>query len=203
VRRPEKSLKLCTLIINYKSKFNGNNKKIEVGIYKLWTLFIIKIASEKILDEKELFPDYEPKRTPDTVHDYLRNPKSIVYDVLNEIGQPGLKKLKTIIELFEKYQKLAVENPGSTIKGKVYLGADPDQYYPSDEEILASELGKMIRNIIRENTKEEIEKYIKEENIKVSTLEFNEITFRHVDVMGSGRFFYAEKKELKEKIQIL
>ncbi|MFW9864600.1 MAG: hypothetical protein ACFFEN_00745 [Candidatus Thorarchaeota archaeon] len=154
------------------------------------------------MNEEDLFPDYEPKRTPDTVHDYLRNPKSIVYDVLNEIGEPSLKKLKTLIELFEKYQKKALENPGEYIKGNVAIGADPDQYYPSDEEILASELGKMIRNIIWANTKDEMGKYIKEENINVSIWEFNEITFRHVDVMGSGRYFYAEKAKRKTLIKL-
>jgi hypothetical protein len=155
---------------------------------------------EKILNEKDLFPDYEPKRTPDTVHDYLRNPKSIVYDVLNEIGEPSLKKLKSFIKLFEKYHKKALENPGEYIKGNVAIGADPEQYYPSDEEILVSELGKMIKNIVRANTKEEIDIHLKKENLEVHILEFNEITFRHVDVMGSGRFFYAEKKESMVKI---
>ena len=33
------------------------------------------------------------------------------------------------------------------------MGADPDQYYPSEEEILVSELGKIIKNIIDSNSK--------------------------------------------------
>ena len=59
------------------------------------------------MNEEDLFPDYEPKRTPDTVNDYLRKPKSIVYEILNKIGEPSLEKFKTIIQYFKKYQKKA------------------------------------------------------------------------------------------------
>jgi len=38
------------------------------------------------MSEKNLFPDYEPKITPDTIEDYLREP-SKVYDILTEVGE--------------------------------------------------------------------------------------------------------------------
>jgi len=40
------------------------------------------------LNEKDLFPDYEPKTTPDTIHHYLRKPDSFFLKILGEIGQP-------------------------------------------------------------------------------------------------------------------
>lgn len=154
------------------------------------------------MNEKELFSDYEPKTTPDTVHDYLRNPNSFVFEILEEIGQLSLEKLKIIIDYFIKYKTKAEQNPGGYQEGNIAIGADPDQYYPSEEEILVSELSKMIKIIIDSNSKKLIDKIKKKDGIISQTLKFNEVNFRHVDVMGSGRFFYAEKKKSEIKLRI-
>jgi len=154
------------------------------------------------LYEKDLFPDYEPKLTPDTVYDYLRKPDSFVFKILEEIGQPSLDKLKIIVGYFNTYKIAAEKNRGGYQEGSVAIGANPDQYYPSEEEILVSELGKMIKNIIDSNSKKKVNSITKREGINSQILVFNEIYFRHVDVMGSGRFFYAEKKEPKIELRI-
>ncbi|MFW9972883.1 MAG: hypothetical protein ACFFDF_22040 [Candidatus Odinarchaeota archaeon] len=154
------------------------------------------------MNEKELFPDYQPKTTPDTVHDYLRKPDSFVFKILKEISQPSLKNLKKIINYFIKYKGEAENNIGGYQEGNIAIGADPDQYYPSEEEIFVSELGKMIKNIIDSNSRKEINKIKKKDGINSQTLIFNEIYFRHVDVMGSGRFFYAEKKKSATELRI-
>jgi len=146
------------------------------------------------MNEKDMFPDYEPKRTPDTVHDYLRGP-SIVHEVLGKIGEASLENLNNIITLFKEYKTKADHNPGTNQRGNIALGADLDQYYPSDEEIITSELGNMIRQIILGNSKEKIGTFKTKNNIPSQELEFHEIYYRHVDVMGSGRFFYAEKRK--------
>jgi len=154
------------------------------------------------LNEKELFSDYEPKTTPDTVHDYLRNPDSFVFKILDEIAQPNLKNLIKIMNYFIKYKKEAENSIGDYQEGNIALGADPDQYYPSEEEILVSELGKMIKSIIDSNSRKDIDNIKKKDGIKSQILIFNEIYFRHVDVMGSGRFFYAEKKKSATELRI-
>jgi len=154
------------------------------------------------LNEKKLFSDYQSKTTPDTVHDYLRNPDSFVFEILEEIGQPSLEKLKITIDYFIKYKNKAEQNPGGYQEGNIAIGADPDQYYPSEEEILASELGKMIKNIIDSKSKKIIDKIKKKDGIISQNLIFNEIYFRHIDVMGSGRFFYAEKKKSEIELRI-
>jgi len=152
------------------------------------------------LKEKDLFPDYQPKRTPDTVYDYLRKPDSKVFIVLSEISHPSINNLKRIIDLFKKYKIEAQEKPGEYRPSNIVLGADPDQYYPSEEEILASELGKMIKSTLETYSKQKIEEVKQREGITSQTLEFNEIYYRHVDVMGSGRFFYAERKNQEVKL---
>jgi hypothetical protein len=154
------------------------------------------------MSEKDLFPDYEPKKTPDSIKDYLRTPKTKIFNILDEIGDPTLQKLKKILDLFIKYKKEAKRNPGKFENGRVYLGANLKQYIPSEEELMVSELGKLVQNIVKNYTKDEIDEYKKHMEIKTQNVEFYEIFFRHVDVMGSGRYFYAEKMPKKREINL-
>ncbi len=154
------------------------------------------------MKEKDLFPNYEPKITPDTIEDYLRNPESEVFKILGEIGVAKLENLKHIFTLFKNFQKKAQKNPGRFQDGRVGLGANLKQYTPSEEELIVSELGKMIKNIIEIYSEKEINEYKKREKIMSQIIEFNEIYVRHVDVMGSGRYFYAEKNEPKIKFRL-
>ena len=153
------------------------------------------------MKEKELFPDYEPKRTPDTINDYLRT-SQIVYQVLAKIGDVHLDNLNTILEYFIQYEKEAIKHPGGVQKGNVAIGANLDQYYPSEEELLVSELGKIIQNIVINTPKEQLASYIEGNHITMKKISFYEIYFRHVDVMGSGRFFYAEKNSKKTIVNL-
>jgi len=129
------------------------------------------------LNEKDLFPDYQPKITPDTVFDYLKYPKTNIFKILDEIGQPNLEKLKLILSNFKKYKIEAKKNPGGIQKGNIAIGADSDQYYPSEEEILVSELGKMLKNIVESNSKREIEKIMLKEGVESQKIEFLGIIF--------------------------
>lgn len=78
------------------------------------------------MNKKDLFPDYEPKRSPDTVYDYLKYPKTNIFKILEEIDEPNIKKLKIILSLFNKYKIEAKRNPGGFQKGKIAIGADTD-----------------------------------------------------------------------------
>jgi hypothetical protein len=60
----------------------------------------------------------------------------------------------------------------------------------------------MIKEIIEFNSIDIIEDIKQKEDIESQIIEFNEIIFRHVDVMGSGRFFYAEKSVPKIKFKL-
>ena len=145
--------------------------------------------------KNNLFPDYEQKKTPDTIYDYLRTSESKIFEMLSNIGEPSLNNLRDIIILFNNYKKEAEKNPGVVRKGNIAVGAEPDQYYPSEVELIVSELGKMIRTIIKSNHNKDIVRIKRKYGIKSQKKKFIEIYFRHVDVMGSGRYFYAEKRE--------
>ena len=153
------------------------------------------------MNEKNIFPDYEPKLSPDTINDYLRRP-SKVYEIIGELGEPHISKLNKILDLFNNYEKKAKNNAGRYEKGNVAIGADLDQYYPSEDELLASELGKMILQLSESYSKQQMKTLKLRYKIKPQQIRFFEITFRHVDVMGSGRFFYAEKANMETIIEL-
>jgi len=153
------------------------------------------------MNEKNMFPDYQPKITPDTIKDYLKQPSN-VYTILGEIGEPSISNLKTIITYFLKYKKAAENNPGGTQKGNVAIGAGEDQYYPSEDELLVSELGKLILRVTESYSKQQMKVLKLKHQIKSQRFSYHEITFRHVDTMGSGRFFYAEKATMETEIEL-
>ena len=148
-----------------------------------------------------MFPDYQPKISPDSLEDYLKKP-SKVYTILGEIGEPSINNLKTIITLFIKHKDTAENNPGGTQKGNVAIGADVDQYYPSEDELLVSELGTLILRVTESYSKQQMKMLKLKHQIKSQKFTYHEITFRHVDVMGSGRFFYADKATIETKIEL-
>ncbi len=60
----------------------------------------------------------------------------------------------------------------------------------------------MIKVIIDSNSKKILDRIKEKDGINSQTLIFNEIYFRDVDVMDSGRIFYAEKKKFEIKLRI-
>jgi len=153
------------------------------------------------MNEKNMFSDYQPKINPDSLEDYLSKPNN-VYKILEEIGEPSINNLKTIISYFIKHKNAAENNPGGTQKGNVAIGADVDQYYPSEDELLVSELGKLIVQVTESYSRQQMKTLKLKHQIKSQQFTYHEITFRHVDVMGSGRFFYAEKATAETKIEL-
>jgi hypothetical protein len=147
-----------------------------------------------IIGEEETlktFPDYEPKLDADTLLDY----RGSLGPVVLALPEAKLSNLDVLLALTVEYGKKAKEHPGAEKPGRIQLGEDDYQYVPSDEELLAGEVGERVR-IIRDGTaKEELRKYLADRNISVKSVEYGKISFRHSDVMGSGRFFYASRPE--------
>ncbi|MFX0062088.1 MAG: hypothetical protein ACFFC7_07855 [Candidatus Hermodarchaeota archaeon] len=158
-----------------------------------------KKSKKEKLHEEELFPDYTPKTTLDTIYDFLggphksSNPKLV--ELLKQIPETNLENLKQLLNLFNKYKKKAESDQGVYTTGSVWLGAPEREYHPSDAELMVSELGMAIKLIIDVNSKENIENCKLKEGIDSQEIVFTPVEFWHADVMGSGRFFYAEKGE--------
>ncbi|MFX0104219.1 MAG: hypothetical protein ACFE75_01855 [Candidatus Hodarchaeota archaeon] len=103
--------------------------------------------------------------TPDSINYYLKKPNSFVFKILKEIDQQSLDKLKIILDYFHDYKNAAEKSRGIYQEGNIIIGVNPDQYYPSEEEILVPELGKMVKNLIDSNSKKVINKIKKKREI--------------------------------------
>jgi hypothetical protein len=137
------------------------------------------------------FPDYVPKMTPDELRDFM---PGIGAD-LGKVPDPELSNLPALIKLFKKFKKAARKNPGEWTKGNMVLGARPDEYIPSKEELLLSEAGKRIRTIAGEEGSGKLRAILKKHKLKKKKIKYREFTIVHMDVMGSGRYYYVEEIE--------
>jgi hypothetical protein len=139
--------------------------------------------------EEEAFPGYEPKLTPDTVLDY--RPELAI-----EIGALPPAELGSLPELIRALDMVAARGePGRWEDGRIMLGAEPTEYIPSDDELIVAEVGERIGQIVADTVPEDVEQTLAAAGITRRAADYGRFTFRHADVMGSGRFFYASPPE--------
>lgn len=162
---------------------------IDLNFFK--NLFLIENPIESY-EENEIFPDYQPKTSPDLVTDF----RPSISEIISTLPSNELQLLPELLDLYEKYQQIASKNKGNWEEGNIVLGAKPQEYNPSDDELILSEIGERIYFIVDQNEIDEIKKVLKKSKVKVNKISFTKFTFTHVDVMGSGRFFYVE--DMKE-----
>ena len=138
---------------------------------------------------KAMFPDYKPKTSPDTMWDY--RPK--LASTLSSLPAETLPSLPGLLTALERAKQEAVKSPGQWTQGQIQLGADPKQYEPADAELRAAAIGDRIRRVVASADPAALTAVLKKAGVEASEIAYNRFTFRHVDVMGSGRFTYASK----------
>ncbi len=151
-------------------------------------------------DIQRIYPGYEPKLSPDSILDYMGE---LSVDI-SQLPESSLDRLPELVKLYEQFRKKAKNNPGQWNDGNMILGANDKEYAPTREELLLNETGNRIKKIIESEKREEIARIMKINKIKNKTIRYKHFTFRHTDVMGSGRFTYVDrivemKFELKKK----
>ncbi len=119
-----------------------------------------------------------------------------VIQAISLLQNPGFDKLASLLKFLEEVKVKAKKNPGCTQPGRMMLGADREEYCPSDDELLESFAGDVIKGVIASTAEELRPALLKKMK---GNLSYNVIHVRHSDVMGSGRFFYASKP-IPEKI---
>lgn len=149
----------------------------------------VLIPVREVLDGKgqAMFSDYQPKLSEDTVQDYrpgLAGKLALLPPVTDETFTEAVFSVRM-------RHLDALAKPGTWQDGNMPLGADRREYAPSDEELLAGELGARISAFVRDLSREEVLMAWKGSHIHPPTVAYDHFNFRHVDVMGSGRFFYA------------
>ena len=147
---------------------------------------------------KDVFPDYRPKLTPDTVLDY----RPMTSADFSQLPDSRLANLPRLIALLEAQKKAAARDPGEWAPGNIPLGGNPKEYRPSDNELLAAEIGIRIGQVVEKADATELAATLARAGVSAPSVTFNAFEFRHVDVMGSGRFFYASgPKEVTVKLK--
>ena len=128
--------------------------------------------------------DAQPKTTPDTVTDYRAS-------VAGQIsGLPPVGDAAGLAQAFLTAKAQAEGSPGTYEQGAIPLGADERQYVPSDAELLAAEAGDRLSAALTgadDATKAAVATILPDPASRT----YKRFEFRHSDVMGSGRYFYA------------
>lgn len=181
-------VKIQGLFSGANSYVNFLYDKYEERLYR-W-LFIDETTALYLTDEN-IFGDYQPKLSPDNVLDYMPS----ISEELEKIPDAVLENYSALQGLLKFYQEKSKTNPGQWEEGNMVLGAQQKEYRPSIDELLASETGDRLANIISTHPKEKIIEYLHKEGVAHSDFEYTHFSFTHVDVMGSGRFFYMQTIE--------
>jgi hypothetical protein len=130
---------------------------------------------------------YAPKDTADTVLDYRAS-------VAGDIGAlPFVGDAAALARAFVDWKAKAAASPGAYEQGAVQLGADPQEYRPSDAELVAAEAGDRLAAALQsadDATKASIAATLGD---APEARVYRRFDYRHADVMGSGRYFYASK----------
>lgn len=133
------------------------------------------------------FLGYRPKLTRDTLFDY--RPELLSKSL--ELPTFTLNALAELVKQFERLIAAARARPGAREQGSVALGGNAREYVPSDAELLAARFGDAFAAMLSGHDAVELSAAWTASGGARRTLVYNRFTFRHVDVMGSGRFFYA------------
>lgn len=133
--------------------------------------------------------EFRPKLSPDTVLDY----RPSLAERLAALPPAQLSMLGDLVAMLEALKERALAKPGGWRVGAVYLGANAQEYRPSDDELLAAELGDRIRRVVGTADPGDVAAALQRAGVRSSLIEYNRFEYRHADVMGSGRFFYASE----------
>lgn len=144
-----------------------------------------------VASAEETFPDYRPKLSPDTVLDY--RPEMAIE--IGALPPAQLMSLPDLMQALEDSKARARENPGRWQSGDIARGADPREYRPSNDELVAAEIGERIARVVADSPPEGVEETLAAAGITREEAEYDRFSFRHADVMGSGRFFFASPPE--------
>ncbi|MHA1536095.1 MAG: hypothetical protein ACTSUD_00945 [Alphaproteobacteria bacterium] len=131
--------------------------------------------------------EYRPKMSLDTVLDY----RPAIAGRISQLPPIAVAALPALVRSLESFKDLARRKPGQWTAGRVYLGANAREYWPSDAELLAAVVGNRIRKLLERASLGEIGRVLGEAGIKLAVITYNSFEYRHADVMGSRRYFYC------------
>jgi hypothetical protein len=154
-------------------------------------LLFYRPAVDIAFDTNDPFPDYVPKMTPDEMLDFMPE----LGDEFAHLPPAEAEHIAELVQQYKTYRKAVRRNPGKWIEGNPVLGGKLKEYQPSREELILSEIGERIRHIAEEEGSNGIKAIMKAQDAKKKKIKYKKFTFIHMDVMGSGRYYYVEEIE--------
>ena len=140
---------------------------------------------------EEAFPDYRPKETLDTLFDY----RPLLAFELSALPPPSLEALADLFAAYLDASRRARRDPGAWEDGALPLGAELREYVPSDAELVVAHIADLIAEIAVAAEPAALAEALAATGITAVELGYSRFHFRHADVMGSGRTFYASPPE--------
>lgn len=128
-----------------------------------------------------------PASTSATVNDFRSSIAGSI-NALPSVGDPA-----ALATAFADWKARAAAAPGAYEQGQVQLGADPQEYNPSDAELVAAEAGDRLSAALRgadDATRAAVAATLGD---APEARVYRRFDYRSVDVMGSGRYVYASK----------
>jgi len=161
--------------------------------------YINRLKRWLLLEEEEVvvansdhnFGNYQPKLTPDLATDYMPE----LFEIFESFPSAEPQNLIRLLDLFKAYSKDAKRNKGYWEEGNIVLGAKQKEYKPSKEELILAEIGDRLQILFKSLSDEKFTQLIDQEYNNLIPVEYDRFTFIHMDVMGSGRFYYVESIE--------
>jgi len=138
-----------------------------------------------------IFGDYQPKTTPDVLSDYIPG----VYEKIKALPAAELQNIPGLLAEYRKYRQNVSRDRGKWVEGNDILGARPQEYQPSESEIMLCETGSRIKEIADNNSASSIREVLRGHSRLPKKIKFRKFEVIHMDVMGSGRFFYISNIE--------
>lgn len=138
------------------------------------------------------FPDYYPKNTADTLSDFDPALSSLV----EVLPSPSAANLPVLVTLLKRLKLAAEQSPGRWEEGNPVLGGRSHEYRPSTEELLVCEVGERIAAAVAAGSAESVAASLSEAGINETAVRYRQFVVTHVDVMGTGRFFYIDAERM-------
>ncbi|MBN2775975.1 MAG: hypothetical protein JXR31_17095, partial [Prolixibacteraceae bacterium] len=159
---------------------------------QLLSMYLFMDEFNETIFSNSIFGDYQPKTSPDVAADYMPD----IIPELSSLPKTSPENFGELFELFKFYSAAAEKIPGKWVEGNMVLGARPKEYKPSKEELILDEIGERILNLIDKYPAENLKNKLAEA-LPGKEYCYTHFTFIHMDVMGSGRFFYVSNMENK------
>lgn len=137
---------------------------------------------------------YTPKAGADTVSDLRPSLAARV----SALPQPSLTELPKLLEKLQSLQSGAEPVLPPPSRGRPAAIYGREVYDPSDEELLVSELGERIEQVLESSEPAKVVETLRGRWAGPMQLEYHRIKVGHEDAIGAGRQFYAGKPELRK-----